>query len=192
MKGRAFLLYGMTAQSAQDLRESLYRSDIKRVQTFDARAQKVMEARQPLFTDVSGHSFAAIQNLVKLLEARKYTTTIYVCEAPLPRYISEGWVKQQSTYGMLRLKFPKMVVVEDGACALAHARRTLKEEGGSPQVKQPTEVDRLKERQKQQNVQTKERQGQEVLQAKTRELQKKTREDQQKIVNGSKSKAVTK
>jgi Cytidylyltransferase-like len=60
---------------------------------------------------------------------------------------------------------------------------------GAP--KQPTEVDRLKDTQKQQLILTKARQANELLQAKQRELAKKSRDDMNKIKTGDKPRTIT-
>lgn len=56
----------------------------------------------------------------------------------------------------------------------------------STHPKQPTEVDRMKNTQKQQEILLKQRQSNDLLQAKRRELDKKGREDMQKLANGTK------
>jgi nicotinic acid mononucleotide adenylyltransferase len=187
-EGTAFLLYGTTLTGARTFR-TVFDVGMPRVKVFNEAAHRLMEANKPFYVDVSGHSYSAVRSLMRTLSEAHYRTTIYLQEAPLPRQINEAWMKQHATYGLLR-QLKRTVIVEDAVTAAAHAMRLLREaESSTPAPKQPTEVDRLRERQKQEVLSTKQRQSNDLLQAQQRELQKKNRESQQKIAAGAKSSA---
>lgn len=168
----AFLLYGTSPKAAQEMRESF--------------ARTIRPAHPTVrFRDVSGMSYVEIRQLHRLLEQKGYKPTIYVKEAPLPRMVTESWVKQQATYGLLRSGSVASAIVTLGKYGIlemvTHVESVLEAETTTP--KQPTEVDRLKTQQKQEILSTQERQNSQLLQAKQRELQKKSREQQQKLAN---------
>lgn len=127
-------------------------------------------------------SFGAIRDVVQRAVRKGYAPTIYVLDASLPAQISEQWMKRQTTCGLLYRQFAKNIVPL-GAYgvteAVTHAEVMLEDAASGP--KQPTEVDRLRVSQGKEKIAMQQRQSNEVLQAKSRELQKKAREQQQKL-----------
>lgn len=178
-QGQAFLLYGMTPRAAKSLREAMTHTGVPRLQAFNAQTMPLLEARQSFYIDLSGHSFGAMCELSRLLESMHYAQHIYVKEAPLPVQITESWLAQQTTYGLLRTKNPVILSPSTGARQLIEHVRTILEAGEAP--KEPTEVDQLRMQQKKSLLLTKTQQNNDMLQAKTRELEKKSRESQEKI-----------
>jgi hypothetical protein len=167
----------MSVQAASALRETMARTSVPRVQTFDRKAERLMEQHQPLYVDVSGHSYIAVRALHRNLEERGYQPHIYVKEAALPRQLSEAWINQQATYGLLREGLARdLRIIIDAKHLLALVEAEVKK------PKEPNEVDRLKLQQKQQDLQLKTTQNNDLLQAQERELQAKAREKSQKIL----------
>jgi len=186
-KGHTFLLCGFTLNDAKQLRET-FGQLFPRVKAFDQRTNALLQNAKPFYMDLSGYNYGQVSSVARRLAEANYKTTIYAIPVPLPKQLTEAYVKSASTVGMLNKG--GAVMVEDAACALAHARKALKEEGEAPKPKEPTEVDRLKTRQKSEVLAMKQRQGNDLLQAKQRELQKKSREDQQKIAQSAKPKSA--
>jgi hypothetical protein len=180
----AYLLYGMSREAAQALREAASSTGMQRVKNIAYPMTTVLgEQQQPFFVDVSGHSYDAVRLAKTQLEDFGYKTHIYVMEAAMPCVLDEGSLNRLTTYGMLR---------KLNAVTVHEARQIVAlMEAEAPKPKEPTEVDRLKVDQKRQSLQMKTRQNDDLLQAKERELEKKSREDSEKIENGNKPKDIT-
>lgn len=177
---KAFLLYGVTPADAKPLREALV--DF----SFAPETHK-----NPIYIDPTptGRSFSFIQQLHRIWEQKGYQVTIYVRNRT--RLMNESTVRGQATLGLILDRLARDVV-DVAAPSDSEAVRLVREHARAlvmeAEVKQPSEVDRLKVQQKQQELALKTRQGQELLQAKQRELQAKARKSSQKIVNGAKPK----
>jgi hypothetical protein len=173
VKKSAFLLYGTSVRAAKELRESF--------------TQRVVRAFPSVYVrDISALNYTDIRVVHQLLEKRGYTPTIYVKEGALPTTVTESWLRVNSTYGMLRQSrdardMNLIVLGKHGVMEMvAHAATLLEAEGAKP-AKAPSEVDRLRTQQKQQDLLTKKRENDQLLQAKQRELSKKSREQYQKL-----------
>lgn len=185
-KHPAFLLYGMSSQTAKYLRETFLRfTKVPRVQTL---TPALMEAGKPFFVDVSGHDSASIRQLRRTLQEANYRAYIYVFEAAMPRQLSESWIQQQATYGFIR-QFANILIVENRGLKrlIEHVEAVLEAEEpkGPKPAKEPTEVDRLRDSQKQELLMTKNRQNNDMLQAKMGELKKQSRETSEKLQQSS-------
>jgi hypothetical protein len=187
-EGKAFVLYAMTKTDARTLHEAFAghvrcpyvpMNDI-----YSSRTKHLMETGQPLFIDASGRSASDIDGLHKLLERADYATYIYVKEMTLPKVITEAWLNTSSVYGLMREKYARdLVVLSSDASAnemVEHVWHVLTEaEAAKP--KEPSEVDQLTQKDKQETLLLKKRQSDELLGAKTRELQKKSADDMAKL-----------
>jgi hypothetical protein len=164
-----FLLYGTTRASARDLREAFERY-VKRVHP------------TVRYRDISEMTFMDISRLRRLLESRGYAPTIYVKEAPLPRTVSESWLKTSAVYGQMR-RMPNVITLSGTREMVIHAETVFEEvkHGNAPANREPSEADRLRISQKQQDLLAKRREGDEMLAAKERDLQKKSREQLDKL-----------
>jgi hypothetical protein len=163
----AFLLYGTSPVAARVLREGF---------------ERTVKANHPdvRYKDVSGLTGLGVREFYRLCESKGYTTTIYVMEGPLPKSINESWLKQQAAYGDVRQALKPIVLTHGLREMVTHAETMLEAEGpAKPKV--PTEADRVKKDQEAENIQTKLRQANQEAQAKQRDLEKKTREQAQKI-----------
>jgi hypothetical protein len=162
----AFLLYGTSPLAAKTLREGF---------------ERTIKANHPdvNYMDVSGFSSVEVGRFRALSESRGFRTTIYVMEAPLPKTITESWLKQQATYGNIRSLKP--IVLTHGLREMVTHAETMLEAEGPAKPKEPTEADRVKKDQEAENIQTKQRQANQEAQAKMRDLEKKSREQAQKI-----------
>jgi hypothetical protein len=158
------------------------------------RTRNIFEMRDTFVVDVSGCSTVDIQTMHSLLESVGYETTIYLSGEQLRGPVTEARVTQLSTRGtLLQSRALRTVMLERSKDVIEHLKTMLREEPGKmgpPKV--PTEVDRLKAKQKQDLVLQKERDAQALLQARQRELAKKSREDINKISTGAKPRAITK
>ncbi len=165
----AFLLFGTSNASARQLRESFERY-VKRVHS------------TVRYRDISELTFMDIKRLTRLLEHRGYAPTIYVKEAPLPRTITETWVKTSAIYGQLR-RLPNTITLSGTREMVIHAETVFEEvkHGAAGAPKEPSEADRLRSSQKQGDVLAKRREGEEMLAAKERDLQKQSREQLDKL-----------
>ena len=178
-RGIAFVTFAQTRQDARAMAEAfgthvrcarVVLTDIR-----DGRTRRLMEHGVPFVVDASGARESAIVEMHRLFEERGYATYIYAKEMPLPRTLTESWVKQQATYGTLRTSFSRDLLVMSHDAPMTemvdHAWKVLSEaEAGKP--KEPSEVDRIKAQQKQSDLLTKKRQSDEVLAAQERELEK--------------------
>jgi hypothetical protein len=165
-----FLLYGTSRASARQLREA-FEHYVKRVHP------------TVRYRDISEMTFASILGLKRLLEQRGYAPTVYVKEAPLPRTVSESFLKTSAVYGQMRQSL-KPIVLSGTREMVIHAETVFEEvkhTSGSVTPKQPSEADRLRVSQKTQDLLTKKREGEEMLSAKERDLQSKSREQLSKL-----------
>lgn len=176
------------------LAEALSQTPIHRVHpvSFFARTpevRSVMEMRDVFFSDVTQCSAADVRQMHRLLENAGYKIAIYLCpETRGP--LSESAMRVMTTAVFVQEALARdAYTVQNARQMMAHMVELLEAAGDKP--KEPTEVDRLKNNQKQQLLLVKQRQSQEMLQAKQRELQKKSREDMNKIRDGSKPRSVT-
>jgi nicotinic acid mononucleotide adenylyltransferase len=174
----AFLVYGTSPDDAAPLLEAFRGLDYN-------------------VTNMTGRSFGDVCLRHRLLESQGYQVRLYVrSRHARTRPLSES-LNNLSILGGLRKELARdlvEVVHKDDAEAAfdvrVHARK-LNEALSVEPPKEPTEVDRLKVQQKQQLVATKQRQNDELFQAQERELQKKTREDAEKIATGERKREIT-
>jgi hypothetical protein len=187
-EGKAFVLYAMTKTDAQTLHEAFVKHvrcpRVPMSDLYSARTKHLMETGTPLFIDASGLPLSDIDGVHKLLERADYATYIYVKEMTLPKVITEAWVKNSSAYGLLREKYARDLCVLSADASpdlmVEHVWRVLTESEAA-QPKQPTEVDQLQQKDKQETLLLKKRQSDELLGAKTRELEKKSADDMAKL-----------
>jgi hypothetical protein len=186
---RAFLLYG---PAAAELAEAVLEHTTMQALTprdillNSPRYVKLLSSKLPFAIDVRNESYVTIQHLHGLLESAEIVPTVYVYQKRA-RIMSEDNVHRMTTVGLLKRGLARDIVevvtpgmMIQSMIALMEADRT---EVG---LKTPSEVDRMKANQKQQQIMLKTRQAQELLQAKQRELAKKTRDDMNKIKTGEK------
>jgi len=193
---KAFLLYGIAPAVVESISlqvpcDQLHADDVLRQ---SALTRNIMEMRDPFIVDVSKQSYVDIKHIHGLAERAGYAPTIYL-RGRTTGPMNEAWIKSAMTSGLIQQGLARDVVVLE-AISVEQLYAALKEmlreaETKTAQVKTPSEVDRLKDQQKQQMVLTKQRQAQELLQAKQRELAKKSREDMNKIKSGDKPSAIT-
>jgi hypothetical protein len=185
----AFLLYGFSPTVVEGLQTRLPVDTVmtQELQGSSARVRNIMEMCDPMMVDVTDQGYADILHIRNFVEQVGYAPTIYIC-GHMAGPITESWIGRMTTSGLIRKGMMREAVVLDShEAVLTHATRQLKEADAKPGgLKTPSEVDRLKDTQKQQIVLTKQRQAQELLQAKQRELAKKSREDMNKITTGGK------
>ncbi len=163
----AFLLFGTSPTAAKTLREG-FEHTVK-VAHPDVR-----------YKDVSAMDAIGIREFCRLCESKGYTTTIYVMEGLLPKTITESWLQQQATYGNVRQTLKPIVLTHGLREMVTHAETMLEAESpATPKV--PTEANRVKKDQESENIQTKLRQANQTAQAQQRDLEKKSRDTQQKI-----------
>lgn len=173
VKKSAFLLYGTSVKAAKELREAF--------------TQRVARAFPGVYVrDISALNYTDIRVLHQILEKQGYTPTIYAKEAALPRHVTESWLRVNSTYGMLRQSrdardMNLIVLGKHGVMEMVAHAVTMLEAAGAKPVKGPSEVDRIRTQQKQQDLLTKKRENDQLLQAKQRELSNKSREQYQKL-----------
>lgn len=178
-KKPAFLLYGTSARAAKDLREA-----------FTQRVSRVYPSAY--VRDISALNYTDIRVLHQILEKQGCATTIYVKEGKLPRSVTESWLRVNSTYGMLRQSHHArdtslIVLGKHGVLEMAaHASMMLEAVEAKPVKGPPSEVDRLRTTQKQEEVLMKKHGNNQLLQAQQRELQQKSRAQDQKISQPSK------
>jgi hypothetical protein len=191
---KAFLLYGIAPAIVESLSlqvacDELRADDVLRL---SALTRNIMEMRDPFIVDVSKKSYVEIKHIHGLAERAGYAPTIYL-RGRTTGPMSESWIKSAMTSGLIQRGLARdAVVVESVDQLFMEMKGMLREaETKTVEVKTPSEVDRLKDQQKQQLVLTKQRQAQELLQAKQRELAKKSREDMNKIKSGDKPSAIT-
>jgi len=192
-KPRAFFLHGFpTAAFVNVPCASLV---LREVLQMSPRVQNLIEMCDPFVVDTQDHAFADIKRAHAVIEAAGYAPIVY---ARLPGNVpmTESTLWEATTRGLVQQELARSVVlVRRLAEAVARINTVLVNEvntarpPGAPKV--PTEVDRLKDTQKQQLVLTKQRQAQELLQAKQRELAKKSRDDMNKIKTGTQPRATT-
>lgn len=184
----AFLLYGFspTVVEALQVRLPVDKITTQELRTPSARVRNIMEMCDPFVMDVSDQGYVDVQQTRRLVEQAGYAPTIYIC-GRMTGPITESWISRMTTSGLIRQGMMREAVVLDTQEAVfSHVTRQLQEADAKPGgLKTPTEVDRLKDTQKQQIILTKQRQAQELLQAKQRELAKKSREDMNKITKPS-------
>jgi hypothetical protein len=157
---------------------------------------RLMERAKPVFVDVSSLSFSDARRTRLVFEAAGYTTRMLVHMTHSAGIITEDRLARLSVAGMLMKEPCRRVVVESQSAgnvkrAVGRYVRELMEAEWGEKPKQPSEVDRLKDKQKQDMLLTKQRQAQELFQAQQRELQKKARESQNKIAAGDKPASIT-
>jgi nicotinic acid mononucleotide adenylyltransferase len=187
----AFLLYGPpTASLAEAVRdvttmpELTPRDILLRTQAF----QSVLSSKLPFAVDVANESYVTIHHVHGILESSEIVPTVYVCPSR-GRIITEGGIQHMTTSGLIKRGLARDTVeVASAGHMIQHMIDVMEAEVRKTKVgmQAPTEVDRLKADQKQQEIMLKQRQSQELLQAKMRELQKKTRDDMNKIKTGEK------
>ncbi len=178
-RGQAFVTIAQTRTDAKAMYEA-FQAGVRcpRVVLSDltaARTQKFIESHVPFVIDASGAGLSTLRNVQRVLESRGYATYFYVKEMAFPKVLTEAYLQQQAIYGTLRQDFADNLVVMTPDTQLSemveHVWTVLQEaEGGK--VKTPTEVDQLKQKQKQEDMLTKRRQSDEVLAAQERELEK--------------------
>lgn len=178
--GQAFVLYAFTKTDARALREAFeHKVRCVRVPLHDftgPRCRHLMEHGEPFYIDASGAPLASLGAVHRLLERVGYNISIYTKELPLTKTLTEQWVQAAATYGQLRERYARdLIVLSHDAHPdemVEHVWATLYE-GGAGAPKAPSEVDQLIQTQKQQDLLLKRRQSDEVLAAKERELEKK-------------------
>jgi hypothetical protein len=156
---------------------------IAEVTARSARVRNLLEMRDPFIVDAETASWPSVRQLVASLDTRQVRPVVYVKESVR---LNEGhdWIRMRTRHGMMRVEVPCAVITESMRDVYTHMRDTLVTEADM-KPKQPSEADRLKVSQKQQEIELKQRQGREMLQAKSRELQKKSREDANKLASGA-------
>lgn len=150
---------------------------------------RLMERAKPLFVDVSALSFSEARRARQVFESIGYATHTLVQMTPSSGVVTEERLGRLSVAGMLTRE-PGARVITEAKAAVVYVRRLMEAQAGE-KPKAPSEVDRLKDKQKQDILLTKQRQAQELFQAQQRELQKKSRESQNKIAAGTKPASIT-
>lgn len=181
---KAFFLFGTTRAAQKSLMEA-----------FKAGLPATNRTGEPvLVVNISNDSYSAIRRLHEEAERKGYQVTIYVRNGV--SIMTESVVRSRTTLGLLKEGFARDIVEVLYASSTDVVRgvrthvRNIMEAAGPPRPKEPSEVDRIKVKQERETLLTKQRQASELLAAKQRELNKKTREDQQKIADGQKPKSI--
>lgn len=192
---RGFLLYGpQSAQLSEAVTEYTTMRNLtpRDVTLHSPRFAKQLACKLPFAIDVRNESFVNIRHLHGLLESVGVTPTVYVYDRR-GRVVSEDTVLRMTTSGLIKRGLARDVVcVLTAEQMIEHMVGLMEAAGGEGKgatevgLKAPSEVDRLKATQKQQDLMTKQRQAQELLAAKQRELAKKTRDAMNKIKTGEK------
>ena len=150
--------------------------------------------------DVSGKTATSVIREHARLEKAGRKVRVYVREALLRKMPLTESTRVQRTLTVTVIKEAlarDIVIVSSDAMNISKDVRehieqmfnvTLVAEAEAP--KQPTEVDRLKNKQKQELLSVKQRQGSDMLQAQKRELDKSARENQEKIIAGTKARDI--
>jgi hypothetical protein len=183
---RAFLLYGpATAGLAEAVQEHTTMLTVtpRDILLNSPRYTKLLSSKLPFAIDVRNESFLTIQRVHGLLESAEIVPTVYVYDKH-SRIMSEDSVNQLTTVGMLKRGLARDVIEVVTPGRMIQSMIDIMET--DVRLKPPSEVDRLKANQKQQEIMLKSRQAQELLQAKQRELAKRTRDDMNKIKTGEK------
>lgn len=189
----AFLLYGYSQEQAEHLGvrvgvTSLAADEFERMTPL---SRNVMEMSDPFMINMTGLSFSAIKRLHRLVESLGYAPTVCVYGRG-SQPMTESRIEQNATSGLIQAELARdVVVLESEQKTFAYMASLLREAEGPATPKQPSEVDKLKDTQKQQTLLMKQRQAQDLLQAKQRELQKKSREDMNKISRSEKPRSIT-
>ena len=186
---RGFLMYGSRtlAETVNEL-TTMKELTARDILLNSPRYVKLLESKLPFALMVTNESYVTIRHIHGLLESAKVTPTIFM-GTPRTRVMNEDSVKIMTTQGLIKRGLARDVVeVATAGVMLQHMIRLLEADQQKTDVglKAPSEVERIKATQKQQEISLKSRQAQEILQAKQRELAKKTRDDMNKIKTGEK------
>lgn len=184
---RAFLLYGPVVSGlAEAVREHTTMQTVTpRDVLFDTAAyQRLLSSKLPFAVDARNESYLTIKRVHLKLESTGIVPTVYIHQRR-QRLVSEDILGHMTTSGMLRIGLARDVVEVATPGTMIRSMMNLLEADQAPKLKVPTEVDRLKANQKQQEIMMKTRQAQELLAAKQRELGRKTRDDMNKIKTGN-------
>lgn len=175
-----FLLFGTSPAASRRLTE-----------TFRAVSKHY---RPSTVLNCSRMSYADIKTVRRLAESHGWKTTTYVLEGALPVSLDESWIKNLSTYGLLRYDSKNVIVLRPHGIiteVITHIELMREAEEKQPDAsKPPSEVDTVRAQQKQSDLFSKQRQGAELLAAQERELQDKAREAQQKLLEPKKTKVA--
>jgi hypothetical protein len=197
---RVFLLYGPpVAGLSAAVREyttmpELTSEDVVRN---TPRYLRLLESKLPFAIDVSQMSFVPIFHLVQGLRTDGIQPVAYIYETEkIPGIVlSEHQVRRMTTVGLIRRTLKESAVgIPTRRQMIRHMTSVMEaqqEQGAQSGPKVPSEVDRMKATQKQQEIMLKQRQSSELLGAKQRELAKKTRDDMNKIKTGENPVSVT-
>lgn len=188
---RAFLLYGpATAGLAEAVQEHTTMPELtpRDILLTSPRYVRLLSSKLPFAIDVRNESYVTIQRLHGLLESAEIVPTVYLYQRRA-RIMSEDNVLNMTTSGLLRRGLARDVIEVSSAGHMIQSMIDIMEaetQKTAVGLKPPSEVDRIKANQKQQEIMLKTRQAQELLQAKQRELARKTRDDMNKIKTGEK------
>lgn len=186
----AFLFYGFPPSLVENVAVRTAIDYLPNGVLASPRARLVFEMQDPFAMNVNGLSFRDIRSIHTVLESLGYTPTVVVSSKRGP--MNEARIAQAATSGLLQVELARdIVMAESEQEAFSQVSSLLREAEMVSKPKQPSEVDRMKDRQKQEIILTKQRQASDLLQAKQRELQKKSREDMNKIKQGDKPRSVT-
>ena len=149
----------------------------------------LLDSKRPFAVNVSEESYVTIRHIHGLIE-RAGVAPVVCVHTRRARVVSEDRVQRMTTLGLIKRGLARDIVeVATAGHMIKRMVQILEAEGGTKTEvgnKPPSEVDRIKATQKQQEISLKSRQAQEILQAKQRELAKKTRDDMNKIKTGEK------
>jgi hypothetical protein len=139
------------------------------------------------FVDLTCESMAHIREAYRLAQTLG-PVGVYVVQRPLPKTLTEAWVREAATIGLLRSELPATTV-----STFREIRRCLTAlvEANGAADKQPTEVDRMKFDQSKEKLSLRKRQDDELLHAKERELERKERDDLAKLDRGDKKPSLS-
>lgn len=186
-KQHGFLLYGPKTL-AEAVNEFTTATELtpRDILLNSPRYVKLLSSKLPFAIDVTNESYVTIRHIHGLLESAAVVPTVFLYQGR-ERVMNEDRVKTMTTAGLLKQGLARDVVEVASAGRMIQSMIDLFEaEKTEVGLKTPTEVDRIKATQKQQEISLKSRQAQELLQAKQRELAKKTRDDMNKIKTGEK------
>lgn len=146
-----------------------------------------------LYRDVSELPYHDIGRVYRQLVSSGYQPTVLVSEETLPLTLTEDWVRSQTIFGQIQAQteMPVYLVNVRRPSSFVRIVRMVEDSGAMKTPKEPTEVDRLKVKQKQEVIMLKKQQADELLNAQERELEKKERDDMAKIENGTKQRDIT-